>query len=135
MTTVLVADDDPDVRDLITWKLERSGYLVLPAADGSSALDVLHEGQPDIALLDIRMPGASGTEICRYVRTVPTLAHLPIILVTASPMPGDLELGLAAGADDYLLKPFSPRELASRIAAVRPRPARPARINGWTLRA
>jgi two-component system, OmpR family, phosphate regulon response regulator PhoB len=135
MTTVLVADDDPDIRDLITWKLEQSGYLVLAAADGSAALDVLHGGHPDLALLDIRMPGASGTEICRYARTVPELAHLPIILVTASPMPGDLALGLAAGADDYLLKPFSPRELARRIAAVRPRPARPARINGWTLRA
>jgi CheY-like chemotaxis protein len=135
MTTVLVADDDPDIRDLITWKLEQSGYLVLPAADGSAALDVLHAGQPDIALLDIRMPGASGTEICRYVRTLPAMAHLPIILVTASPMPGDLELGLAAGADDYLLKPFSPRDLASRIAAVRPRCARPARVNGWLLRA
>ena len=135
MTTVLVADDDTDVRDLITWKLEQSGYLVLPAADGGAALEVLHDARPDIALLDIRMPLASGTEICRYVRTVPTMAHLPIILVTASPMPGDLELGLAAGADDYLLKPFSPRELARRIAAVRPRLPRPARITGWQLRA
>src|SRR5260221_13089903 len=98
MTTVLVADDDVDLRDMMTMKLEQCGYIVLPAADGTAALNVLHTVRPDIALLDIRMPGASGTEICRYVRTVSVMANLPIILVTASPMPGDLELGLAAGA-------------------------------------
>jgi CheY-like chemotaxis protein len=135
MTTVLVADDDVDLRDMMTIKLEQCGYIVLPAADGTAALNVLHTVRPDIALLDIRMPGASGTEICRYVRNSPAMANLPIILVTASAMPGDLELGLAAGADDYLLKPFSPRELAGRIEAIRPRRVRPARINAWWLRA
>jgi DNA-binding response OmpR family regulator len=134
MTTVLVADDDVDVRELMTLKLEQAGYAVLPASDGTVALTVLRERRPDIALLDIRMPGASGTEICRYVRRAPDLAHLPIILVTASPIE-DLELGLAAGADDYLLKPFSPRELAARVAAVRHRRTPPPRISGWWLRA
>src|SRR5437588_7897885 len=73
MTTVLVADDDADVRELITLKLEQAGYAVLAAADGTAALTMLHQRRPDIALLDIRMPGASGTDICRYVRDAPDL--------------------------------------------------------------
>ena len=118
MTTVLVVDDDPDVCDLVAYKLRKSGYEVRSATDGDEAISAVAEQLPDLVLLDIMMPGPSGLEVLERWRADPATATLPVILLTARAQESDVETGFALGADDYILKPFSPRELARRVAAV-----------------
>lgn len=124
MANVLVADDDADIRDLVTFKLTQSGHEVVSVEDGPSALAAARESAVNLALLDIRMPGMSGLDVCRELRAEPATSGLPIILLTARSQEGDVETGFAAGADDYIIKPFSPRELASRVSAVLARAGR-----------
>lgn len=118
MTTVLVVDDDPDVCDLITFKLEKLGYEVRRATDGDEAMLAVAAQLPDLVLLDVMMPGPSGLEVLERWRADQGTAMLPVILLTARAQESDVETGFALGADDYILKPFSPRELARRVAAV-----------------
>lgn len=118
MTIVLVAEDDPDICALIAFKLKQSGYEVLSVNDGFSALDSIRERLPDLVLLDVMMPGMSGIEVCQIVRNDPAMAGLRIIFLTARAQESDVKKGIAAGADDYIIKPFSPRELTSRVSAV-----------------
>ncbi|MEV5436201.1 response regulator [Streptomyces sp. NPDC052682] len=118
MARVLIADDDADIRDLVAFKLVQSGHEVTAVEDGMAALRAVRERPFDLVLLDIRMPGMSGLDICRAVRAAPDTASLPVILITARSQEGDVELGFAAGADDYIVKPFSPRELSSRVTAM-----------------
>ncbi|WP_028045432.1 response regulator transcription factor [Cellulomonas sp. URHE0023] len=115
MALVLVADDDEDIRDLVSFKLEQLGVDVVSAADGSAALAAVRERRPDIAVLDISMPGLSGIDVCRAIRAEPDLSATRVILLTARAQESDVEAGFSAGADDYVTKPFSPRELVSRI--------------------
>ncbi|MEU7474446.1 response regulator [Lentzea sp. NPDC042327] len=118
MTTVLVADDDADVRDVVVFKLEQSGYDVLVAEDGATALTLARDALPDIAVLDVMMPRMTGLDVCRELRAAEATAGIPVILLTARARESDVEGGFDWGADDYLTKPFSPRELASRVRAV-----------------
>jgi two-component system response regulator MtrA len=118
MTTVLVVDDDPDVCDLVTFKLRKSGYEVRRATDGDEARSAVAAELPDIVLLDVMMPGPTGLEVLEGWRSEPGTANLPVILLTALAQESDVERGFALGADDYIVKPFSPRELARRVAAV-----------------
>ncbi len=118
MTAVLVADDDADIRDLVTFKLEQAGFDVITAEDGPAALAAAHERVPDIAVLDVSMPGMSGLDVCRMLRSDPATADMMIIILTARAQETDVEGGFSAGADDYLVKPFSPRELTSRVQAL-----------------
>jgi two-component system, OmpR family, response regulator MtrA len=118
MTTVLVVDDDPDVCDLVTFKLRKSGYEVRRATDGEEARSAVAAELPDIVLLDVMMPGPTGLEVLEGWRSEPGTASLPVILLTALAQESDVERGFALGADDYIVKPFSPRELARRVAAV-----------------
>ncbi|CAL9321209.1 response regulator [Streptomyces olindensis] len=118
MARVLIADDDPDIRDLVAFKLTQNGHQITAVEDGMAALRAAREQPFDLVLLDIRMPGMSGLDVCRSVRAAPETASLPVILITARSQEGDVELGFAAGADDYIVKPFSPRELSSRVAAM-----------------
>jgi DNA-binding response OmpR family regulator len=118
MISVLVADDDPDIRELVALKLGRAGYTVVSAADGPGALAAMREHLPRLAVLDVMMPQLSGLDVCREVRADPALAGTAVILLTAKAQPADIETGYSAGADDYIVKPFSPRELLSRISAV-----------------
>ena len=118
MTSVLVADDDRDIRELVAVKLRQAGYAVLAVQDGAAALSVLLEQRPDLAVLDVMMPGLSGLDVCRTVRGSAATASIPVILLTAKAQEGDVERGFAVGADDYVVKPFSPRELVSRVQAV-----------------
>ncbi|GLW31810.1 adenylate kinase [Actinoplanes regularis] len=111
MPLALVAEDDPELRDLIAFKLRHIGYEVITAANGPAALAAATQ-RPDLALLDVRMPGVSGLEVCRRLRASPDTAELPIIMISAD---ADVRAGLDAGADDYILKPFSPRELSRRV--------------------
>jgi DNA-binding response OmpR family regulator len=117
MTRVLIADDDTVVRDVVRRYLERDGLDVLVARDGNEALRLLSTERIDVAVLDVMMPGGNGLTLCRLLRERGGYA-LPVILLTALGEEGDRIAGLEAGADDYLTKPFSPRELALRVRSV-----------------
>jgi DNA-binding response OmpR family regulator len=118
MTAILVADDDMDIRDLVAFKLEQAGYDVVAVDNGLAALTAATENPPDLVVLDVMMPGMSGIDVCRQLRLDQGTKALPIILLTARAQEGDVEVGFGAGADDYIVKPFSPRELVSRVEAV-----------------
>jgi DNA-binding response OmpR family regulator len=116
---ILVVEDEPDVANLIRHTLERAGGLdVATEASGSEALKSILASPPDLVVLDLSLPGIDGAEICRLVRARPATARLPIIMVTARTHEADRVLGLDLGADDYVTKPFSPRELVARVRAV-----------------
>lgn len=116
--TVLVVEDDADIRDVIQYNLEREGYEVLACEDGESAWRTVRENRPDLVLLDLMLPGKDGVEICREMRADEATEAIPVIMVTARDTESDVVLGLGVGADDYLTKPFSPRELLARVRAV-----------------
>jgi len=118
VTVVLVADDDADIRDLVAFKLEQAGFEVIAVEDGQTALDQARGRQPTLAVLDVSMPGLSGIDVCRMLRSDPATAGMLIIMLTARVQEQDVEGGFSAGADDYVTKPFSPRELVSRIQAL-----------------
>jgi DNA-binding response OmpR family regulator len=115
--TILVVDDDPDIRELVQLKLDLSGFTTVAADDGETALRLVADARPDLVVLDVMMPGLSGFAVCERLREDPATARLPVILLTAKAQESDLERGFAAGATDYLVKPFSPRELVSRVNA------------------
>ena len=116
--TVLVADDDEDVRDLVAFRLERSGYRVITAGDGAEALRAIRERTPALAVLDVMMPRMTGYEVTRALRGDEATRDIPVILLTARVHRSELADGLEAGADAYVKKPFGAEELRSRIAAV-----------------
>jgi DNA-binding response OmpR family regulator len=118
VTTVLIAEDDDDIRDLVVFKLEQAGLTVIAAPDGATALSAAQTQAPDLAVIDVSMPGMSGLDLCRLLRADPRTAGMLIIMLTARSQEGDVEAGFSAGADDYIVKPFSPRELTSRIRAL-----------------
>jgi DNA-binding response OmpR family regulator len=112
---ILVADDDPDLLDLVAYALTQTGYLVVKAADGTSALEHFNAEEPDLVILDINMPGLSGFEVCSRIRGGSTV---PVMMLTARGEEQDLVRALDLGADDYLTKPFSPRTLLARVKAL-----------------
>jgi DNA-binding response OmpR family regulator len=114
---VLIAEDDRDIRELVSTKLSGAGYRVIAVADGVSALNTIREQLPDIALLDVMMPGISGLDVIGKLRTDERTAAVPVILLSAKSQDFDVETGFASGAVDYIIKPFSPRELLQRVAA------------------
>jgi DNA-binding response OmpR family regulator len=118
MATVLLAEDDADIRFLVTFKLTQAGYRVKVFGDGLSALADARENPPELAVLDVMMPGMSGLEVCRELRKDPVTAKIPVIILTALAQETDIAAGFAAGADDYIVKPFSPRDFALRVDAV-----------------
>ena len=115
---VLVVDDDPDIRELVTFKLQHLGHNVATENDGEAGLAAVYESIPDLVLLDVMMPKLTGIEVCQRMRDDARSANIPVILITAKAQESDVERGFAAGCDDYIVKPFSPRELASRVEAV-----------------
>lgn len=116
--TILVADDDSDVLALVARRLQRSGYRVLTAVDGEEALRLAQENVPDLAVLDVMMPKLTGYDVTQRLRQDPATERIPVILLTARVQEADVNRGFAAGADDYIKKPFSPQELRSRVQAV-----------------
>ncbi|GAA2501574.1 response regulator transcription factor [Winogradskya humida] len=123
MPHVLVVDDDPTVSDVVRRYLEQDGCRVRLVSDGDSALAAVAAEQPDLVVLDLMMPGLDGLEVCRRLRG--GLPHLPVIMLTALGEEADRVIGLEVGADDYVTKPFSPRELVLRIRSVLRRTAPP----------
>jgi DNA-binding response OmpR family regulator len=123
MKSVLVVDDDADIRELITWKLAQAGYRTVTASDGEAALVAAttaggEGGLPDLILVDWMMPKMTGIEVCRALRENPVTTDIPIILLTAKAQEAEVERGFAAGVDDYIVKPFSPREMLLRVQAL-----------------
>ena len=115
MTTVLVVDDEPIVRDVVVRYLQRDGFDTLEAGDGDAARAIIESGAPDLVVLDVMLPGIDGLALCRWIRTD---SALPVIMLTARGEIADRIVGLELGADDYITKPFSPRELAIRVRNV-----------------
>lgn len=123
MKTVLVVDDDDALRELILWKLTKGGYATLSAANGEAGLAAATAGDaegraPDLILVDWMMPGMSGIEVCQALRDNPLTAPIPVILLTANRTDAEVEQGFEVGVDDYILKPFNPKELLGRVRAV-----------------
>ncbi len=123
MTRVLVVDDDPTVREVVCSYLRAERYDVSEAGDGETALAMVADDRPDLVVLDVMLPGVDGLEVCRQVRAT---TDLPVILLTALGAEADRVVGLELGADDYLTKPFSPRELVLRVGSVLRRRGEPA---------
>jgi DNA-binding response OmpR family regulator len=115
MATVLVVDDEPIVRDVVVRYLQRDGFDTLEAPDGDSARAIIQSGRPDLVVLDVMLPGTDGLALCRWIRAD---SDLPVIMLTALGEAADRIVGLELGADDYVTKPFSPRELAIRVRNV-----------------
>jgi DNA-binding response OmpR family regulator len=122
MTRVLVVDDDPVIADLVSFRLARLGLEVSVETDGQAGLAAARQLRPDLVVLDWMMPRMNGLEMCAALRADPDeeLARTPVLLLTAKAQEPDLERGFAAGATDYIVKPFSTRELASRVTAALP---------------
>ena len=123
--TLLLVEDDRALADLLIWHFEREGYDIVRTADGDEALILAEEQPPDLVILDWMIEGVTGIEVCRRLRRRGSTAHVPIIMLTARGEESDRIRGLETGADDYVTKPFSPRELLARVGAVlrRVRPA------------
>jgi DNA-binding response OmpR family regulator len=115
---ILVADDDEDIRRLLRFRLERAGYGVVEARDGEEALALALQHRPDLAVMDVMMPKATGYEVTRRLREDESTRRIPVILLTARAQEADVSTGFEAGADDYLRKPFSPQELRARVQAI-----------------
>lgn len=115
MYSILIVDDEMAIRELLQFNLEKEGYKVTSAADGEKALALMNDHKYDLVLLDVMLPGMNGLEVCRKMRSEPSLVHIPVIMLTAKGEEIDKVLGLELGADDYLTKPFGVRELLARI--------------------
>lgn len=120
---ILVVDDEAPILELVRGYLEREGFVVETAMDGPSALDAVRVSAPDVVILDVMLPGLDGIEVCRQIRT---FSDAYVLMLTARGEEIDRIVGLTVGADDYLVKPFSPRELVARVKALLRRPRRPA---------
>ncbi|MBL8725268.1 MAG: response regulator [Planctomycetes bacterium] len=115
---VLVIEDEPDILEVIQYNLEREGHKVIACRNGEQGLSRIRTDNPDLVILDLMLPGMDGVEVCRQVKSDPVTRSIPIVMVTAKGEESDIVLGLGIGADDYITKPFSPRELVARVKVV-----------------
>ena len=115
---ILVVEDEPDIRKLVQYNLTQERFSVLEAEDGEQALKLLQREKPNLVILDLMLPGLSGMELCKLLRQRSETAKLPILMLTAKAGEADRIVGLEMGADDYLAKPFSPREMVARVRAI-----------------
>ena len=115
---ILVIEDEPDILEVITYNLEREGHKVISCRNGEQGLSQIRTDNPDLVILDLMLPGMDGVDVCQQVKSDPVTRSIPIIMVTAKSEESDVVLGLGIGADDYIAKPFSPRELVARVKVV-----------------
>jgi two-component system phosphate regulon response regulator PhoB len=115
---ILVIEDEPDLLEVIQYNLDREGHKVIACRNGEQGLSRIRTDNPDLVILDLMLPGMDGVEVCRQVKADPVTRAIPIIMVTAKSEESDIVLGLGIGADDYITKPFSPRELVARVKVV-----------------
>ena len=118
--TLLIADDEPAILDLVRFTLEDPQVRIVEASDGATALELAQQARPDVAVLDVKMPRLSGLDVCRRLRELPECAHTRVALLTAAAQAQDRQRGLAAGADHYLTKPFSPLALLTLVRSLMP---------------
>ncbi len=132
MVKILIVDDEPNIREVVGLYLRREGYTVVEADDGEEALELYRWHRPDLVILDLRLPKLDGLEVCRRIQSE---GRVPLIMLTAKGEEEDRVLGLNAGADDYVVKPFRPRELVARVAVLlrRMNEARAVPVNGKVL--
>jgi two-component system phosphate regulon response regulator PhoB len=127
--TVLVIDDEPDLIELVRYNLDKEGFDVVASSDGESGLEIARRRTPDLIVLDLMMPGMDGLSVCRALRGDERTSRIPLIMLTARAAETDRVVGLEMGADDYVTKPFSPRELVARIRSILRRVALPREPN------
>jgi DNA-binding response OmpR family regulator len=118
MTKILIAEDEPDIRELVTFMLRFAGYEVVAAANGEEAVQTANRELPDLVLMDVRMPRMTGYDACRVMKANPSLRHVPVVFLSAKGQESEIQTGLDAGAEAYLLKPFSPAELTNRVKGI-----------------
>ena len=118
MTKILIAEDERDIRDLITFTLGFAGFEVMAAANGEEAVNLARQETPDLILMDVRMPRMTGYEACELMKADPKLKNVPVVFLSAKGQDAEIQTGLQSGAVDYLLKPFAPDQLTARITAV-----------------
>ncbi len=118
MAKILIAEDERDIRDLVAFTLRFAGYEVFAASNGEEALDMASKVNPDIILMDVRMPRMTGYEACRAMKADPDLKDIPVVFLSAKGQESEIQQGLDAGAEAYLLKPFAPDQLTSRVKEI-----------------
>ncbi|MEM6454506.1 MAG: response regulator [Acidobacteriota bacterium] len=115
---IVVVEDEADIREMVQYNLQREGFAVITADNGEDGVRTVVKEAPDLVLLDLLLPGLDGIEVCRKLKQDPVTRRIPVIMVTAKTEESDVVLGLGVGADDYVVKPFSPKELVARVRAV-----------------
>ena len=118
MAKILIAEDERDIRDLIAFTLRFAGYEVVTAANGEEAVELAPKENPDLILMDVRMPRMTGYDACRILKANPEMKDLPIVFLSAKGQESEIQTGLEAGAEEYLLKPFAPDQLTERVKAI-----------------
>jgi len=115
MAKILIAEDERDIRDLITFTLNYAGHQVVSVANGEEAVEAAVREMPDMILMDVRMPKMTGYEACQKIKSIKSIQHIPIVFLSAKGQEAEIKTGLEAGATEYLLKPFAPMELTARV--------------------
>ena len=118
MAKILIAEDERDIRDLIAFTLRFAGYEVFVANNGEEAVQLAPQVNPDLVLMDVRMPRMTGYEACRMLKANPALKDIPVVFLSAKGQESEIQQGLEAGAEEYLLKPFAPDQLTNRVKAI-----------------
>jgi DNA-binding response OmpR family regulator len=118
MAKILIAEDERDIRDLIAFTLRFAGYEVFVATNGEEAVELAPQVNPDLVLMDVRMPRMTGYEACRAMKASPELRDIPVVFLSAKGQESEIQQGLDAGAEEYLLKPFAPDQLTIRVKAI-----------------
>jgi len=118
VTKILIAEDEPDIRELVTFMLKFAGYEVVAASNGEDAVHMAVRELPDLVLMDVRMPRMTGYDACRKMKANPDLRDVPVVFLSAKGQDSEIQSGLEAGAEAYLLKPFSPAELTNRVRGI-----------------
>lgn len=118
MTKILIAEDEPDIRDLVAFTLRFSGYEVVTGTNGEEAVELAKQELPDLILLDVRMPRMTGYEACKQIKADPSLEDVPVVFLSAKGQEAEIRNGMESGAEEYLLKPFAPAQLIERVRSV-----------------
>lgn len=118
MTKILVAEDEPDIRDLVAFTLRFAGYEVVTCSNGEEAVELANKELPDLILLDVRMPRLTGYDACKKIKENPQLKDIPVVFLSAKGQESEIQSGMEAGAEEYLLKPFAPDQLTDRVRSI-----------------
>ena len=118
MAKIVIAEDEPDIRELIAFTLRFAGYEVITGSNGQEGYELAKQHKPDLIMLDVRMPKMTGYEACQSIKAEPELAHIPVIFLSAKGQESEIEQGLSVGAEEYLLKPFAPDQLTHQVTEI-----------------